>query len=327
MTKEHEQIYSSTGDLGLTKRPDNRLYWNWARAPIKNASTVDHSVYRMRRLAQNRGETRVVFRALVEDTVVTTLPNTVLNQVEAAIKLGDYWLLYVSKNDNQRSPLSPVAKIVKETTNYDNNFRPSNKRIRDAESEGYVFISSFNQSQIPQIYELWHETFGWNEDEIEALKKRLDAEASGGGKRSVWFSGITQNGQFVTASTAERITFNAGGYNLELVENTEWKTREGFENQGLMTASIAHLNSQIIRDLRGLRYLIFAECNFMSRSDRAAFGAGFIVPKRKFGSGTIPQVLVQNVVVNDGFKPEGLRDFTFMYLPESSIREYYGEVV
>jgi hypothetical protein len=58
----------------------------------------------------------------------------------------------------------------------------------------------------------------------------------------------------------------------------------------------------------------------MSRSDRAATGAGFVVPSREFG---IPQVLVQNVAVNDGHQPQGLRDFTFMYLPTSSIQKYY----
>ncbi|HEX7042158.1 MAG TPA: hypothetical protein VF189_02820, partial [Patescibacteria group bacterium] len=64
-------------------------------------------------------------------------------------------------------------------------------------------------------------------------------------------------------------------------------------------------------------YLIFGECNVNSRSYRAGQKSGMIMPHSN--DYNIPQILVQNVVVKDGKKPRGLRDFVFMVLPKESL--------
>jgi hypothetical protein len=114
---------------------------------------------------------------------------------------------------------------------------------------------------------------------------------------------------------------------LHLVESTEWRTRDDFSGNGLMTATVAMLNAQVISDMRNHANppLIYAECNFQSRSDRVGHSAGFKVPDRTVGSLVIPQILAQNVMVHDGVDvAEGkLRDFTFMYVPVQTLQEEY----
>jgi len=113
---------------------------------------------------------------------------------------------------------------------------------------------------------------------------------------------------------------------VDLVESTEWRTRDEYAGQGMMTATIAMLNTQILSDRRvsGRKPLIYAECNFQSRSDRAGSGAGFEIPSREFAK----QIIVQNVHVGDGYPSEEgkLGDFTYMYLPVGSIDQSYDPI-
>ncbi len=45
---------------------------------------------------------------------------------------------------------------------------------------------------------------------------------------------------------------------------------------------------------------------------------GMVIPQGRIGDYSVPQILVQNVQVDDGKKPRGLRDFAFMYLPKEN---------
>jgi hypothetical protein len=83
---------------------------------------------------------------------------------------------------------------------------------------------------------------------------------------------------------------------------------------GLMGSNLWKINNQVLDDLQienGRSPLIFAECNFMTRADKAGQRAGFRIPPRSYAA----QIVVQNVMVRDGHKPVGLRDFTFLSLP------------
>ncbi len=117
---------------------------------------------------------------------------------------------------------------------------------------------------------------------------------------------------------AERLDFPIYNKNICIVESTEWKRSDSFHHKtGLMIATLGFLHANILQDLDGLDYppLLIAETNVMSRSDREGRGAGLVLANTTFGNYTIPQYLVQNVEVRDGYLPEGLRDFFMMYLP------------
>ncbi|MEK7581186.1 MAG: hypothetical protein AAB512_02780 [Patescibacteria group bacterium] len=324
MTKEQEQIFSSTGEAGLKRRGFDRLYWNWKGAPIDNPDILSRAYGRLRNLGSLAGISRVVFRSLVTNDVFQKMPAEVASEIEVIVPFGNDWIILAAHNGVSRKPIVPVAQMVKETSSYVNKPRRAFERVRLLEDLGVSFNSTFTAEQEAQLLNLWSRTFGWSGEEITALRRRLNGDIERGIGRSLWFSSATKDGVIVAAAMAEKLRLRTSSGYVDLIENTEWKTLEGYENQGFITATIAHLNSQVIRDLRGKEFLIFAECNFMSRSDRAANGAGFVVPERRYDQNSFPQILCQNVEVNDGIDPKGLRDFTFMHLPPENIEKYYS---
>lgn len=199
-------------------------------------------------------------------------------------------------------------------------------RVRSVVEQGYSFVDLIQADQLDQMHTLWSDTFGWNHQELDGLRKKLEANKyKDPAQRDIWFAAIRHNGAIISAAMAERLGLPTACGQLDLVESTEWRTKDGYTGNGLMTATLAMLNAKILSDFQdnpnGLP-LIYAECNFQSRSDRAGYGVGFRVPRRIHSS----QILVQNVLVRDG-QPvaEGrLRDFTFMYLPAEAIRNHYS---
>lgn len=194
---------------------------------------------------------------------------------------------------------------------------PPLERVQSAVEQGFSFTDQISEEEVDQIQALWGETFGWERNQVDNLRKRL-------GDKDVWFAAVKHEETIISAAMAERLMISAARGQLDLVESTEWRTRNGHEGKGLMTATVAILNAQILSDLQ--RYsnglpLIYAECNFQSRSDRVGYGAGFRIPDRTGAS----QILVQNVLVRDGqpIEDDRLRDFTFMYLPREMINKYY----
>lgn len=216
--------------------------------------------------------------------------------------------------------------MIDETRNQKTEIIPPLKRVQSVVDQGYTFTNQISEDQVDQIHALWDETFGWKKHEVDNLRKRLIKSINNSSsQRDVWFSAIKDNRTIISVAMAERLSIPAAKGRLDLVESTEWRTKDEHTGNGLMTATLTVLNAQIISDFRhGMNCspLIYAECNFQSRSDRAGNRAGFLIPNRT----DAPQILEQNVLVRDG-KPieEGkLRDFTFMYLPAETIRSHYN---
>lgn len=327
MRQERKEILTSAGNLGIEPRTYNRLYWNWEQEPVSTSGQLTSNIRQLIMRAESEGKTRVVFKGLVSQPVVEGLtrePNGIVRNLEVALPIsnGEEWFFMFGRNSPQRKSLVPIDEIVKETSLYERDPQPISERLAKLLSQGYVLRDSFDREEAEQVFSLWGKTFEWTFDQVMNLSSILMKEQGlPAGERSAWFSGVEHDGLFVSISTAERLRLKTQNGHQDIVESTEWKTREGFENRGLLTSAITYLNAQILHALP--ECLIVAECNFKSRSDRAAHGAGFIVPERQVGNIVVPQILVQNVAVYDGYEPVGLRDFTFMYVPRDNRERFY----
>lgn len=340
MSKETEAIFSSTGFLGVSRRPDAsgrrmRLYVNGRFSD--DPEEVQRSLERLFAIGDRHSQIgRSVFRGIVSQGVVEhILSNGLHNRVEVALPLTGFtddssWLIYMAQNRPGRDQIVPTDVMIRETENQREVITPLVERVRKVLGRGYAFIDFIPENRVDQVHALWGETFGWERHEVDNLRRRLDANRyQEPFCRDVWFSAIRDNGNIISVAMAERLQIPASNGGLDLVESTEWRTRDNYAGNGLMTATLVALNAQILTDLQsnpnGLP-LIYAECNFQSRSDRAGHGAGFHIPDRTNEGYPAPQILVQNVLVRDGQPVEEgkLRDFTFMYLPVEVIQTQYN---
>lgn len=339
MSKESEAIFSSTGRLGVSRRQYERLYVNgthYSTDPVE----VERNFRRLLEIAERHPQKigRSIFRGLVNEDVLRHLSNNGLQPyLEAVLPVSEFtgdnsWLVYLTNNKLGRELIVPREVMISETSAQKSEVAPPLERIQSIIEQGYTFVNHIPKDQVDQVYGLWGETFGWERYEVDNLRVRLIAGSnktpSQKAQKEVWFSAVCDNGTIIGAAMAERLPIPSAESRLDLVESTEWRTRDEYAGNGLITATVAALNAQILSDLQdnpnGLP-LIYAECNFQSRSDRAGHGAGFRIPERTEGY-SAPQILVQNVMVRDGQPvPEGrLRDFTFMYLPVESIQKHYN---
>jgi len=319
-----ENIFSSTGGLGVSRRQNQRLYVNGNNF-ADNPGVVIANFGRLMEIRQSYPEKigRCVYRTVASNEVVEEIVRNGQRQhLEVALPINEFtndnsWLLYMANNDPSRSRIVSQETMIEATSEKRGMNVSPETRINYLRNKGMEFITRFGENEINDIYELWSETFGWTRQEIRNLSHRL-------GKDNVWFCAAVDQGRIVSLAMAERLTIPASGRNLELVESTEWRSRPGYSGKGSIAAVLAILNSQILESLPQIP-LIYAECNFQSRSDRAGRGAGFEIPRRDSQGLPAPQILVQNVNVDDGqIVPEGkLRDFTFMYLPSEVINTYY----
>lgn len=338
MNQETEKIFSSTGNLGVSRRQDNRLYVN-ANAYSHDAGEI-RTLSRVADIVERQPEkvSRGVFRGVVSEEVFSAITeNGLHDQLEVALPLAEFkggqdrsHLVVWAHNIASRQQIRPTEEMIAETAPslYKEAGMTPVLRIERVRQQGGKFFDSITSSQTDQIQTLWGPTFGWSQEEIEGLQKRLESEREiEPSERSVWFSAISYDDRIVSLAMAERLSIPAAEGALDLVESTEWKTCESQAGKGLMTANLIVLHAQILKDLRessnGLP-LIYAECNFQSRSDRAGHGAGMVIPDRV----SAPQILRQNVNVRDGSNlQEGtLRDFTFLYLPTQTIERDYDPV-
>jgi len=317
------EIVSSTGDLGLRLRGDNRIYMNWGRDPIRQASTIEEY---FRRVARVRPETfdgrRDVFRGLVTEQVVSDLvdsQNLGDTNIEAAfpIKPG-LWYLGMARNHPTRQPFRPVDEMVKGVRENIRPFNPPIEIIQKILSEGHRFITTLRPEDVSihtQLLGLWANTFGWDLGQIYNLATRLSMQDKR--RPSVWFSGIVdKNGILRAAAMAEMIIFKGNhGERIPIVESTEWSSTESDH----IKAVVDQLHSQI-RDAYP-DSIIIAECNYHRGAHRAAQKSGMITPDVVIHERRIPQVLEQNVPVGDGLDPIGRpRDFILFVLPHNAIR-------
>ncbi len=337
MNNESEPIFSSTGGLGVSRRQNERLYIN-ARRISDNTDEIESNFSHLNRIRERFSHRigRVVFRGIVTDPVIKHIANNNLRKnLEVALPLQEFtnetsWLIYLAQNNIERGQPTPMDLMISETDGLKEGTYSPVQRIEKIRSKRYRFINEIEEDQIDDLFKLWGSTFGWSREEIGHLQHRLKTERKmDPQKRTVWFSGIADDKQLISVSMAERLIIPAISGQLDLIESTEWKTQTGYEGQGLQTAGVSYLIANVLTDLQNSLNdlpLIYAECNFQTRADRAGMGAGLRIPLRDQLVHSVPQILRQNVSVNDGLSQQhgNLRDFTFMYLPVGSIRRYYS---
>lgn len=336
----NQEINTSTGSLGVSRRQFNRLYINSRAYGEGTPEAIQQGEATYQRFL-NVGERhdwvgRNVFRSVVHDGVVAYIAqNGLQDQVEVGLNLSEFgqdnsWLVYLARNKEGRERIVAEDEMIRETESHPIYIQSPAERIRGLWEKGYTFADQIAPDEVAQLYGLWSDVFGWTHDQVEGLRTLIESDKATGKPRSLWLSVIKQGNQIVSAATAERLSLKAKDGDFDVVESTEWIVHPDFRGNHLMPATIAMLSADILytNTQHALPTpLIYAECNFQSRSDRSGHSAGYRVPERNVHGITIPQILVQNVGVQDGQPvPEGkLRDFTFMYLPMEAIQTYYND--
>lgn len=317
-----EEIFSSTGSLGREVRQDNRLYENgdlYAMRPIVLAERFLD--LREDPRSQTENVTRWILRGVVNDETMSEIQADrygLRQHLEVAMPLAELgrpgWLIYLAHNeDNRQTTLVPLDEMLAETASYQQSEQSPAQHVEDMVDRGFEIRTVPNSNDIPRLGEaMWGPGFGWEDKEINAFIARLHVEHK---QDPPFFAGLYAGGLLVGAAEAETLRLPTPHSDLLLVESTEWYMHEDYRGQRLMPAVIAALNAQAIRYYagRGEQPLIHAECNFASRSDRAGHASGFRIPPRHYAN----QILSQHVTVDDGVLPKGLRDFTFVYLPQA----------
>lgn len=332
-SKEAEVIFSSTGKLGVSRRQYGRIYVNGTRYsadPIE----VEQNFRRLTAIGEKHQHKigRSIFRGLVNEAVMQhILDNDLRSCLEVVLPVAEFtgdssWLVYLARNRSERGLIVSREVMADVISKQKKEIIPPLERVQSTLERGYTFTDRISEDQVSQVYALWGDTFGWQYQEIDNLRRRLGVNrCKDPSERDVWFTAIKDNGTILSIAMAERLSIPTAYGQLDLVESTEWRTRDEYAGNGLMTATVAVLNAQILSDFQdntnGLP-LIYAECNFQSRSDRVGHGARFLIPEQVNAA----QILTQNVRVRDGQPLEDtkLRDFTFMYLPIEAIRMYYN---
>jgi hypothetical protein len=306
---------ASVGELGTSVRGD-RLYHN-AEIYHEDADSVRNIFADM--AGQSGGDiSRVVFRGIVSPRALRDIARAPMEaDLEVAQPLAGYgepgWLVYLAQNAPDRQPIVPVPEMVAASNTYTlpSGFNPADL---PAETTHQAYIP---EDSIGQLYDLW-QAFGWELNGVAERASKVRANRQSEPQdRDTWFSGLWNSGRLVCAATAERLTYQGAEGPFNLVESTEWRTHPDYMQHGLMGHNLWRLNNQILGDLRDVEAkmpLVFAECNFMTRADKAGRRAGFEIPSRQFAG----QIIAQNVIVNDGHYPSGLRDFVFISLPPQS---------
>lgn len=333
MNKEAEGIFSSTGKLGVSRRQYGRIYVNGTRYSA-DPTEVERNFRRLIAIGEKYQHKigRSIFRGLVNEVVMQHISDNGLRPyLEVALPVTEFtgdssWFVYLANNRLGRGLIVPREMMIDAISEQKKEIVSPLERVQSILGRGYTFTNRILEDQVDQVHALWGDTFGWQYQEVENLRRRLEAnQYKDPSQRDVWFAATKDNGTFISVAMAERLVISAARGQLNLIESTEWRTRDEYMGNGLMTATVAMLNAQILSDFQGCTngpLLIYAECNFQSRSDRVGYGVGFRIPERIHSA----QILVQNVLVRDGQPVEEgkLRDFTFMYLPLEAIRTHYS---
>lgn len=331
-------IVSSTGRPGVWRRSYDRLYANATRIS-DDPDEVEINFQRIVSIGNKFSSRigRVVFKGIVNNAVRLHIDNSQLvSALEVALPLGEFGqpgdhLVYLANNQPEREPLVSITEMVNATEPYSTKNLDTTARIETLMAKGFSFTNLLTGEDFEAVHELWGPTFNWTKTELAALADRLNIERSlEATQRTVWYSALKKDGVVVSVAMAERLQMPTSIGEIDIVESTEWRVRDGYGGQGLMTSVLVHLNAQILADFyRSQRPvpLVIAECNFQSRSDRAGYGAGFRIPVRGQGLKPPAQILVQNVAVGDGqdWPADKLRDFSFMYLPIDQITSNYSQ--
>ena len=346
MQTEQNVNTGSTGSLGLEHRSFDRYYINYPHGVIQDITPVARLVELAGSALERRrgGVTRCVGRALVTDTVLEEILGTehLATTIEAAVPTGvhiqsasgenrEVWMILGALNHASRASIYITEEMAGEVAASRNNHKKSPfERIHEARSDGYIFVPYIQAEHVDEVVGMWGPTFGWKREGVEALQVRLGEELEQKPEnRAVWYSGLLdKDGHLAAVATGERLDMPIGdGRFLSVVESTEWRRSDGISRHGLMSATVSHLHAQIFRDLASENPLIIAETNFRSRAHNVGFAAGMDVPPRIIEGSPVYQTLIQNVSVGDGLTPEGLRDFTMMYISDTARDTLYSPLL
>lgn len=321
------EYFSNAGSLGIELRQDNRLYMN-AEEFFRNGRQTEEAFAFLAESAEQYSDvTRIVMRGIAGTKAFEDFCGGRYGaNVEAAVGLSQHGhegvLFYAGNNlpnrDETIVPMPEMTLATQESQHANEQASLSDIWLPNAEE---VYVSgNIDATDISQLHELWGQIFGWSQDEIAAFARRI-----GHNSQQLWFAGVFDDSdQLLSAAMGERIDLIGRNGNITLVENTEWATRpNGYRGRGYMSMAVSSIGAQALRRLEGSPNgppVIYAECSFQSRSDRVAQRAGYRIP----GLHIARQILPQHVTVNDGLEPVGLRDFTFLTLPDASIRDLYA---
>jgi hypothetical protein len=335
MTEEAKPaIYSSTGQLGKEKRSCGRLYLN---DPIfqDNAGRFKRTAHDLFLAGQADGITRSVYHGFVSEDVLRAVSNSELSDyLEVAVPVGDFTndssnLIYLAKNAEGRTPIVSVEQMVQATSIERENGTSPLQRIDTIRKAGYTFIQDIDHVGLAQVQHILGETFDWKRFEVKNLRDRLDrVKEKPASERDIWFSAIKDGNDIVSLAIAEKLTMPCETGAVDLVESTEWRTKNEYGQNGLMAGTLSALNAQVISDLSESANgtpIIFAECNFANGAYLAGQAAKLSIPDRN-GKYPANQILQQNVIIHDGLPIEEgkYRDFIFMMLSMDAIRQYYN---
>lgn len=332
----------STGGLGFAYRSYERAYLNYPGV-VHDAGVITRLGRIGRQIVDRgrRGVTRAVVRAVVPERVLGDVlenPETA-GLVEGAVPTAfvsqtngtssePLWMILAAINHRDRTPLYPVPEMIGQVDEGKRIPMQPEQRIAQLRHEGYRFIDTIPPERIDEMQELWGDSFEWQRVGIAELSASLSAAHSLQPRgRGVWFSGIVEPGtnRLAAVATAERLDIPLhDGQTLPIVESTEWRRSDRVRRHGLAAAAVVHLNAQVLEDLSGCSPKIIAETNFRTRADRVGFAAGMDVPLRQFRGRFLPQMLIQNVRVGDGFESDRKRDFTLMHISDESVQTLFS---
>lgn len=333
-----EQNTGSVGGLGLQRRTNNRWYDNYRFGIVRSLFGLERFAWRGQQAVEYQTVThdRAVGRFLVGDGLLrqALASEYVAPFIEAVVPTElttpngsgrePVWMLMGAINHPRRRSQFSVDTIVHDvdrSVQHRENDPPQTplERIRNLRSRGYSFIHDIPEGRENELLQLWEKTFDWNWEGIKNLQTLLQkGRILAPENRGVWFTGLIncRTNELVAVATAERLDMPVGdGRILPIVESTEWRRSDTAEHGGLMAGTVAHLHGQILEDLEIHNPLIVAETNYWSDAHNVGLAAGMALSPRELSGGSVPQVLMQNVRVGDGKEPDGLRDFTMMYLP------------
>ena len=332
---QREGINTSLGRPGDSpeERSFGRLYHTLDR-PVNDYLDLVHHYTQLRLMNKKNPHRRVVLKCLCPGEVIGKAIKDDRIPVEAVIPMNivtgvpseDSAIAFISSNSHH-SPRQ--GQHPKEIIVHKNGKKPIEK-IQRILNNGFFLSNRLEPEDSQDLLHLW-ERFGWSQDEVINFIGRIQAQ-----ENNLMFSGIRDGAnKLVAVSIAEAVVF-AG---LRYYETTEYSTHDGFEGQGLCTASVAGLVAQILstnaNEGNEKIPVVTAEFNTCSTSVLIGASVGLEVPMID----GVPQILSYNVAVNDRSEPNPifanddqqdrgipyryLRDFAVGVLPKKNIVELY----
>lgn len=315
---------TSTGKPGVHRRSYERVV-SFDRALV-SLQDIQKNYPRLKHIIGHCPTGRVMAKMPISQETAKMLieDSEIANDIEVIAPFVGSEDMYLNIANNGRQRELPVARdaVMYATDTYIHERTMPVERMRGLYDRGFRFINNLEDDGVrEQVFQLWSTTFGWKHDELDGLRDRLRINSHlSADERLMWATFLVdRQGTLVSAAMAEGIELDG----KLLVEATEWNTEEQHRGKGLGTAAVMATNAQVLADIYGresfLPFLVYAECNFLTRADFLGYGAGFEIPNRNIFSGRrTPQVLSANVEV-DGT----LSTFTFMSLTGNSITQYY----